>query len=193
MRTLLLLLLPLLLALAAHASATDECASALQLQDTVRSSLRSTENELGIRELKSWAAEQKASMDRAVAVLERAAAEQKSFMEKVVAEQKTASDKAVAEQKTALDKAVVEQKNASDKVAVEQKTALDKALAKQMSFAKKSANAAALAAANAASWANVEVRILLGLGVAGFFFLLSNPQRAIAMLRLYMGPQHAPP
>ena len=173
-----LLLLPLLLALAAHASATDECASTLQLQDTVRSSLRSTENELGIRELKSWAAEQKASMDRAVAALERAAAEQKSFMEK-----------AVAEQKTALDKVLAEQKTASDKVAVEQKTALDKALAEQMSFAEKSA----IAAANAAFGANAEVRILLGLWVAGYFFLLSNPQRAIAMLRAYMGPQHAPP
>jgi hypothetical protein len=78
MRSLLtLLLLPLLLALAAHASATGECASALQLQDTVRSSLRSTENELGIRELKSWAAE--GSMDRAVAALERAAAENTKY------------------------------------------------------------------------------------------------------------------
>ena len=72
---LVLLLLPFLALAAVHANATSECASALQLQDTVRSSLRSTENELGIRELKSWAAE--GSMDRAVAALERAAAENK--------------------------------------------------------------------------------------------------------------------
>ena len=130
---LVLLLLPFLALAAVHANATSECASALQLQDTVRSSLRSTANELGIRELKSWAAEQKASMDRAVAALERAAAEQKSFTEKAVAEQKTASDEAVAEQKTTLDKALVEQKSCAEK------------------------------AANAASWANAEVRILLWL------------------------------
>jgi hypothetical protein len=141
---LLTLLLPSL-ALAALANATNECASALQLQDTARSSLRSEENELGIRELKSWAAEQKSSMDKAVAALERAVAEQKSFAEKAVEEQKTASKEA------------------------------------------------ATAAASAASWANAEVRVLLGLGAAGFLFLVASPQRAIAMLRAYMGPQHAPP
>ncbi len=94
-------------------------------------------------------------------------------------------DEAVAEQKTALDKALVEHKTTLDKALVEQKTALDKALVEQKSFAEK--------AANAASWANAEVRILLGLWVDGFLYLVSSPQRAIAVLRAYVGPQHAPP
>jgi hypothetical protein len=111
----------------------------------VRSSLRSKANERGIRELKSWAAEQKASMDKAVATLEKAVAEQRYLTEKAAAEQRYLTEKS----------------------------------------------------ATAASVSNGEVKMLLGIAIsvlfAGFAFIILTPQRAIAMLRAYIGLQHAPP
>ena len=142
---LVLLLLPFLALAAVHANATSECASALQLQNTVRSSLRSKANEFGIRELKTWAAEQKASMDKAVVTLEKAVVEQKNFAEKAVAEQKSIAEKAVT----------------------------------------------------AALMANNEIKMILGFALtflfSGFAFFVFTPQRAVAMLRAYIGLQHAPP
>ena len=153
---LVLLLLPFLALAAVHANATSECASALQLQNTVRSSLRSKANEFGIRELKTWAAEQKASMDKAVVTLEKAVVEQKNFAEKAVAEQKNFAEKAVAEQKSIAEKAVT-----------------------------------------AALMANNEIKMILGFALtflfSGFAFFVFTPQRAVAMLRAYIGLQHAPP
>ena len=181
-----LLLLPFLALAAVQANASEcasECASALQLQDTVRSSLRSEENKegllvleassqrLGIRQPESLVAKSMANLDKAVA-------EQKVTLDKALVEQKYAAEKAIAEQKSAVDRALADQKSAGEKVVAKQKVTLDKALVEQK---------------YAADNANVASAMQFAALFAVLAFLFFNPQRAIAMLRAYIGPQHAPP
>ena len=93
-------------------------------------------------------------------------------MEKAAAEQKSAAEKAVAEQKSALEKAVAEQKSAAEKAVAEQR------------YIALSATAEIL-------------RIYLLFAIPACFglayFLAFYPQRAVAILRAYIGPQQPPP
>jgi Skp family chaperone for outer membrane proteins len=94
---LVLLLLPFLALAAVHANATSECASALQLQDTVRSSLRSENTAASLREL---VADNKAALQKlqdAIDSLGRAT--DKSFVS-----QSRATDESFETQNSAIEK-----------------------------------------------------------------------------------------
>ena len=144
-----MLLLSLALVLAARANATSDCGAALQLQDTVRSSLRSEDTAQSVRDLVAEHKAISAGNREAMQKLQDAMTEHRTFTEKAAAEQKSAAEKAVAEQRyIALS-------------------------------------------------ATAEMRIYLLLAVPACFglayFLAFYPQRAVAILRAYIGPQQPPP
>jgi hypothetical protein len=201
MRLLLLVLLlpslpPALCGASSDPSPTD-CVSSLQLQDTVRSSLRSEENAQALHRLvadhRADAAGTLLMLQQLRSFMETSAAEQRTALEKAVAEQKSTAATAAAEQKSAAATAAAEQKAAAATAAAEQKAALVMAVVEQQNTAGK----IAAEQKTATTMATLETRVYLGILCAWLLaasaFLFYSPLRAVAMLRAYIGPQHAPP
>ena len=193
---LLVLLLPSLPPAVRATGDPSDCASSLQLQDTVRSSLRSEDNAQALHRL---VADHRENAAGTLLMLQQL----RSFMETAVAEQRKAMEKAVAEQKTAANTAAAEQKSAAATAAAVQKASLDMALAVQRATAEKVAAEQQTAAEKvaeeqktASSMATFEMRLYIGvmatLLLTAGGFVVFNPQRAMAMLRAYIGPQHVP-
>ena len=204
---LLVLLLPSLPPAVRATGDPSDCASSLQLQDTVRSSLRSEDNAQALHRLVADHRENAAGtllmLQQLRSFMETAVAEQRTALEKAVAEQKTAANTAAAEQKSAaataaavqkasLDMALAVQRATAEKVAAEQQTAAEKVAAEQQTAAEKVAEEQK----TASSMATFEMRLYTGvmatLLLTAGGLVVYNPQCALAMLRAYIGPQHLP-
>ena len=198
----------LLACVAALADTAEEpacagCAAALQHQDAARSSMRSQDTARGLREL---VADNKAAFQQLAEAMDRIAAglkEQKAAADKAFAEQKVAVDKAFAEQKVAVDKAFVEQRTAAAVASVEQRAAADRAFAEQKVVADKAFAEQKVAVDKAfveqkssidglKSYTNFFIGISLTTTVVFFGLALRHPQRAIQILKAYIGVAHDP-
>jgi len=141
--------------------AMSDCASSLQLQDTVRSSLRSENNAQALHKL--------VEDHRADAVGTQLILQQlRTLVEKVAMEQQTTA----AEQKSTAAMVVAEQRSTAAMAVAEQRSTAAMAVAEQRSIA---------------TMATFEMRIYLGamvtllLTASAFFFYY--PQRAVAVLK----------
>ena len=155
------LLLVLFLSHAAAANTTDAtsegCASALQMQDTVRSSLRSEDTARALRDLM---AENRVALQQ----LKDAIDGRGSIAEKSTEALARATEKSAEAQARATEKST------------EKFSALEKAIGELKTYG---------------------AILVLGIFVPSVWFIVSFPQRAISMLRAYIGQgvggQHPPP
>ena len=146
-------------ATASAANATCEgCATALQMQDTVRSSLRSEDTAHALRELVT---------DNRVALqkLQDAIDRHGRAMEKITEAQARAMEKTTEAQARAMEKTTEAQASAAEKSNV-RLTAMEKSIEELKSYG---------------------VYLVLGLIGPAVLFILWYPQRCIAMLRAYIG------
>ena len=129
----------------------------------MRSSLRSENTEKGLRGLVDDFRAAAEGSKEAMRELKNAIAKQGSAAEKAAAELKSSTEKAAAELKSSTEKTAAELQSSTEKAAAELKSST--------------------------AYVLLELRVYQGILLVLAIFAFFSPQRAMAMLRAYNGPQ----